>query len=91
MDERTKNPIELMANLLAEMTARAMEAERQRDEALKSSEEWYQNYLRKDIQVKDLQRLLDDKTNEYERLRISFSDYVDKLKEEEREHERCTK
>ena len=44
MDEKTKTPIELMADLLATMTARAIEAERQRDEAEKSSDEWYQNW-----------------------------------------------
>lgn len=43
MDEKIKSPIELMADLLATMTARAVEAERQRDEAQKSSDEWYQH------------------------------------------------
>lgn len=32
-EETKKNPIQLVTELLAEMTARAVEAERQRDEA----------------------------------------------------------
>ena len=54
MDEKTKTPIELMADLLATMTARAIEAERQRDEAEKSSDEWYQNWQTKDAALKEL-------------------------------------
>ena len=38
-EEREKTPIELIADLLATVTARAVEAERQRDEARRSSDE----------------------------------------------------
>lgn len=44
MNEKTKTPIELMAALLAEMTERAMEAERQRDAAKEDASNWYQHY-----------------------------------------------
>ena len=54
MDEKTKTPIELMADLLATMTARAIEAERQRDEAEKSSDEWYQNWQAKDAALSEI-------------------------------------
>ena len=45
MDKETKSPLDLVTELLAVMTARAVEAERQRDEAQKSADEWYQNCL----------------------------------------------
>lgn len=48
-----KTPIEIMADALAEMTARAIEAERQRDEALKSSDDWYRNWQNKAAQLKE--------------------------------------
>lgn len=48
MDENIKSPIALMADLLAEMTERAMEAERQRDAAQKDAENWYSLYKHKD-------------------------------------------
>ena len=37
-EQQTKNPIELVTELLGTMTARAVEAERQRDEAKKDAE-----------------------------------------------------
>ena len=38
-------PIELMAALLADMTARADKAERERDAAKKDSDKWYNAYM----------------------------------------------
>lgn len=38
-EQQTKNPIELVTELLGTMTARAVEAERQRDEAKKNADE----------------------------------------------------
>lgn len=51
--EGTKTPIELVTALLAEMTERAMEAERQRDIAEKDAETWYTSYLSKDKQLRE--------------------------------------
>ena len=51
MDKETKSPLDLVTELLAVMTARAVEAERQRDEAQKSSDEWYNNWQNKDAQL----------------------------------------
>ena len=70
MDANTKNPIEILTEMLATMTARAVEAERQRDEAIASSNEWYAFYQRKDEELgkekeahaetkRELQELLD--------------------------------
>lgn len=42
-----KTPIEQVTDLLAEMTARATEAEQRTNAAEKSSTEWYTRYLEK--------------------------------------------
>ena len=47
-EENRPSPIQSLTDLLAEMTTRAVEAERQRDEAQKRSDEWYAYYQRKD-------------------------------------------
>ena len=47
MDKQKNTPIELMAQLLAEMTERAMNAERERDAERENSNEWYRSYKTK--------------------------------------------
>ena len=47
MDKQTHTPIELMAQLLANMTERAMNAERERDAERENSNEWYRLYKSK--------------------------------------------
>lgn len=69
MDEKSKSPIELMADLLATMTARAVEAERQRDEAQKSSDEWYQHWQDKDAALKEAEAKLADEIAEHQATR----------------------
>ena len=44
MNENAKTPIERMAALLAEMTERAMESERQLAAAKEDATNWYQHY-----------------------------------------------
>ena len=48
-------PIQLVIALLSEMTDRATEAERERDEQKKRADEWYQHYCTKSAMCKDLQ------------------------------------
>lgn len=62
MDEKTKTPIELMADLLATMTARAIEAE-------KSSDEWYQNWQAKDAALKEAEAKLRAEIGEHQETR----------------------
>lgn len=69
MDEKSKSPIELMADLLATMTARAIEAEHQRDEAEKSSDEWYKNWQTKDAALKEAEAKLADEIAEHQATR----------------------
>lgn len=69
MDKETKSPIELVTELLAIMTARAVEAERQRDEAQKSSDEWYNNWQRKDAELKAAEAKLHAEIGEHQETR----------------------
>lgn len=69
MDKKTKTPIELMADLLATMTARAIEAECQLDEAKKSSDEWYQHWQDKDAALKEAEAKLRAEIGEHQETR----------------------
>ena len=68
-EETKKNPIQLVTELLAEMTARVVEAERQRDEAQKSSDEWYAYYQKKTEELKELEAKLAAETEEHQKTR----------------------
>ena len=68
-EETKKNPIWLVTELLAEMTARVVEAERQRDEAQKSSDEWYAYYQKKDAELKETAAKLAAETEEHQKTR----------------------
>lgn len=69
MNENTKSPVQLMADLLGEMTQRALDAERERDEARQSSDEWYQNWQHKDAELKEAQAKLSAEIEEHQRTR----------------------
>lgn len=68
-EETKKNPIQLVTELLAEMTARVVEAEQQRDEAQKSSDEWYAYYQKKTEELKELEAKLAAETEEHQKTR----------------------
>ena len=68
-EETKKNPIWLVTELLAEMTARVVEAERQRAEAQKSSDEWYAYYQKKTEELKELEAKLAAETEEHQATR----------------------
>lgn len=69
MNENMKSPVQLMADLLGEMTQRALDAERERDEASRSSDEWYQNWQHKDAELKEAQAKLSAEIEEHQRTR----------------------
>ena len=69
MGENQKTPIELVLDLLAVMTARATEAERQAAEARKSSDEWYQHWQSKDKQLKEAEEKLAAEIKEHQNTR----------------------
>ena len=69
MDEQTKSPIALMADMLAEMTERAVEADRHRAAAEKNADNWYRLYLDKDAQHKETEAKL-----------AALREYIDEMK-----------
>lgn len=80
MEEKTKTPFELMAALLAEMTERAMTAERERDAAKYDADEWYRSYLRKTTELSEMVARFDAQVKENEELREAITDYIEELK-----------
>ena len=84
-EETKKNPIWLVTELLAEMTARVVEAERQRDEAQKSSDEWYAHYQKKTEELKELEAKLAAETEEHQKTRQQLREALNN-QEGEQEH-----
>ena len=58
MDDMKKSPIELVTELLAKMTERAQNAEREIAKAKKDADDWYKNFLNKDAQYVKLNNKL---------------------------------
>ena len=58
MENKPKTPLQVMADTLAEMTERAMEAERQRDAAKEDANNWYNLYAQKDAKHKEAEAKL---------------------------------
>lgn len=79
MNEKTLTPIQRMAALLAEMTERAMEAERQRDAAREEAANWYQHYQNKDAKLNEVKAALTAQTKENEELRSTIAAYIENI------------
>lgn len=73
MNEK-KNPIELLAELLAEMTGRAFSAEQELAKLKESDDGWYQHWQRKDAEVKSLTDQLRLKTEALENLEAALQE-----------------
>lgn len=80
MDNQTKTPIDLLTEALAEMTKRAMEAERQRDAAKEDATNWFQISQHKDAQLKETEAKLAAETEELQRVRRQFKEVIDRHK-----------
>ena len=90
MLDQIKDPVHQLSYLLGVMTSRAVEAERQRDEAQKSSDEWYQNWQRKDGQFKAVEDALKREVEAHEKTRAKLNEvekYIEQLKKEADENE----
>ena len=85
MDKETKSPLDLVTELLAIMTARAVETERQRDEAQKSANEWYQNWQRKDAELKEAVAKLHAEIEEHQETRWQLREVLNN-QEGDRDH-----
>ena len=87
MNENTKTPIGCMADLLAEMAERAMEAERQRDVEKERGDQWYRHHQNKADLLKVTEEKLAEQIKENERLRGSFAEYIDSMQKGAQDNE----
>lgn len=69
MGENKNHPIRQLTNHLSDLIIRLLDTERERDEARQSSEEWYQNWQRKDAQLKEAEAKLAAEIEEHQRTR----------------------
>lgn len=69
MNEKTNSPISILADALAAMTERAMEAERQRDAAKEDATNWYQMYQKKDKHLLETLEKLSAEVEEHKKTR----------------------
>ena len=76
MDNKTKTPIGLMADLLAEMAEMATEAERQKDAATEDAASWYRHYMNVKAQLEAAEARLAEKIKENEELRGKISECI---------------
>lgn len=58
MDKNKNYPIRKLTNHLSDLIIQLLDTERERDEARQNSEEWYQNWQRKDTQLKEAEAKL---------------------------------
>lgn len=68
-NNQPKNPIGILAGVLAAMTERAYEAERQRDAAKEDAKNWYDLFQTKDAKVKELEAQLAAEKEEHRKTR----------------------
>lgn len=80
MDKQKNTPIELMAQLLAEMTERAMNAERERDAECENSYEWYRSYKTKSEELTKTKAELEATKAELEHTKLLIEEAEKKLK-----------
>lgn len=78
-EQQTKNPIELVTALLATMTARTVEAERQLAEAKKNADEWYRFYQDKDKALKETEAKLSAEIAEHQSTRQALREALDNI------------
>lgn len=79
MSEKTKTPIEILTDALAEMTARAVEAERQRDHAIEEADSWYKAYLSSNKKCVETEAALATQREDNEVLRYRISELVERI------------
>lgn len=81
MDEKS-TPVALLCAMLAEMTERAVEAERERDEALRSKDEWIRICSVKDDGLREVHQKLAEEIELHEKTRASLNEMDKALNEE---------
>lgn len=79
MNENTKTPIEILTDALAEMTARAAEAERQRDLAREDADSWCKSYWNKNKKCVELEAELATQRADNEVYRYRITELIEKI------------
>lgn len=77
MDENKNHPVRKLTALLADLIIQQVETERQLKEANKSSDDWYQNWQRKDAQLKETEAKLAAEIEEHQRTREALREALE--------------
>ena len=77
MDENKNHPVRLLTNLLSDLIIRLSETERELKEARKSSDDWYQNWQRKDAQLKETEAKLAAEIEAHQKLKDKLNEYIE--------------
>lgn len=77
MDENKNHPVRKLTDLLADLIIQQVETERQLKEANKSSDDWYQNWQRKDAQLKETEAKLATEIEEHQRTREALREALE--------------
>lgn len=77
MDENRNHPVRKLTDLLADLIIQQVETERQLKEANKSSDDWYQNWQRKDAQLKETEEKLAAEIEEHQRTREALREALE--------------
>jgi gas vesicle protein len=78
-EPKRDNPIRQLTDHLADLILRLVETERQLTEARQSSDEWYQNWQRKDAQLKETQENLAEEIEEHQNTQRQLREALEKL------------
>lgn len=81
MDENKNHPIRQLTNHLSDLIIRLLDTERELAAARQSSEEWYQNWQRKDAQLKEAEAKLAAEIEEHQRTREALREALGNKKE----------
>lgn len=77
MDENRNHPVRKLTDLLADLIIQQVETERQLKEANKNSDDWYQNWQRKDSQLKETEAKLAAEIEEHQRTREALREALE--------------
>lgn len=77
MDENRNHPVRKLTDLLADLIIQQVETERQLKEANKNSNDWYQNWQRKDSQLKETEAKLAAEIEEHQRTREALREALE--------------
>ena len=80
MSDNTKSPLQMLTDMWAEMTERAIKAEQERDEARKRQLDWYRNWEAKDKECKEAQRMLADEIRAHQKTTAELGEAYDTVK-----------